>query len=852
MVRSALKLRTFAEEYTSSSNSREFPRETLPSSPKTTPARKVLHATPPVNPPPTLPPLPPPPPVIRFLIDMVTPNELAAILRARVARLVSQWPQYMSQPPTLLHHGLPSPSSSGSPLVQQQNQTGKKLDLATIHSFVAFFYPDDHQIHRSIDISSETLLAHLEGLQTLLSFLSSKELGVIIKNRLISSSPHRSASIHAVVEVIRHLSPEDEESEDLDSIWKQLWLKTSTTTLPSPQVIPLVPSRTLIDVAVATESGPDALPITMAMASATSIPSMRISSSDGARPLKRPKFVASHPIFQDSTDDSRTGISLPPSNPPINDAIYDHSHTSGSTSITMSIPIPKMADPILRPVSTRSFKSPPITLPLEDDGEADAEGDTDTDIDMDVDLAVDVSERSDDKAAVNTLMTSHSLSKGSIGSRFGTPSEGPTIAIPSAAVMAPSPSLTSVNYTDTSNVLPPSTRHCDIPKGPRAMRSLLSNESTYSISSGSRTPSISNVNTLSHISPPNTITTSAAMTPITTLQAKQEAMSGEWGLITRNTELKESGTRQCPIEIADQKIDLQQLPKEAASRRIVSVSFPVKSTVPPAKKPQGIHNTPSPTQSVFTMPRDPPLSSTSSSIFSIPKSTNTTPLRYEGPELPPYDEVMPSNISSKATSDTTIAISALAQSRSKPGRRNKKANKSPSRFSGRSQKSISRSRTSSSPSRSRSADEKRHRLPKKKSLSTKYEIQSSTRKSVKHSHSHSQSDKRAWDSSSRSSSCSTDRSRSESRSRAPYRPRNYSYSRPPSPSSSKDRHWSPEPSRRRERGRSRSRRRRGDENPPTSRTSNGMDHWSPGRDSRRGDTDTTTRSSNIKSRSGRA
>lgn len=336
-------------------------------------------------------------------------------------------------------------------------------------------------------------------------------------------------------------------------------------------------------------------------------------------------------------------------------------------------------------------------------------------------------------------------------------------------------------------------------------------------------------------------------------------MSGEWGLTTKNTELKESGTRYYPIEIADQKIDLQQHVKEPTFRRIGPIPFPGKPTVPPAKKPQGFPNPSSPAQPVFAAPRDPPLPlSSASSIFSILKSTNTTSLRYEGPELPPYDEVMPSRVLPKLTPETGITTSVLAQSRSKPSRRDKKSAMSPSRFSGRSQKSISRSRTSSpSKSRSRSADEKRHRLPKKKLVSTKYETQSSSaRNSTKHSHSHSQSDKRAWDSSSRSSSCSTSRSRSrsESRSRVPYRPRNYSYSRPPSPSSSKDRHWSPEPSRRRERGRSRSRRRRGDENPSTSRTSNGMDHWSPGRDGRRGDdslrTDTTTRSSNVKTRSG--
>lgn len=404
------------------------------------------------------------------LLEMMTPQEFATVLRARVDRLISQWSTYASQS---FSHGLPSPSSSGSPPLQQN---GKRMDMSTIHAFVSFFYPEEHQIHHDADASPDSLLAHLGGLQTLLSFLSSKELRVIIRNRLTSSSASRSASIQAMIEVMRNVSVEEGENEESDLPWKQSWQKTSSTSDQAPV-------KTFVDVGVATEP----LDILMTAVPVASAPVLRPSSPDGPRPpFKRAKYVPSHQLFQNPVDDFRT-TQMSSS---MGDAALDYA--PGTT--TSTIP-PKMADPILRPVSTQSFKSSmhPVTIPVDEEGEADAEGDTDTDIDMDVDLAVDVDVRDDDSKnltiaqVINScrseeaIVTNNSLSKQMIGPTLGSPSE-PTAAV---ASMPAAPN-------DVTGVSIPSTRINEIPRGPRAMRGLLFNESTYSVpsSSGSRTPPV--------------------------------------------------------------------------------------------------------------------------------------------------------------------------------------------------------------------------------------------------------------------------------------------------------------------------------------------------------------------------
>ncbi|GJJ16222.1 hypothetical protein Clacol_010518 [Clathrus columnatus] len=624
MVHSALKRRAFADDFKDLSTSQPSQEHDILKPPSSTTALSSTSNTK-IHPPPhaghtSRAPIP-------VLLEMMTPQEFATVLRARVDRLVSQWPLYASQP---FPHGLPSPSSSGSPLVQSG---GKGIEMSTIHSFVSFFYPEEHHIHHNGDIPPNTLFVHLSGLQTLLSFLSSKELRVVVRNRLTACSSERSPSVQAI------------------------------KNLPASDLSNPVKTKSYVDVGTSTEPSE-----TLAFLA-------RPSSSDEFRPPKRPKYASSYPLFQEVVDDmimkSTSNQNTTPS--------YHHHPDAMSSSVH------KMTDPILRPVSNASFKKSPAAsqvVNIEDDGEADAEGDTDTDIEMDDS----VDERHDSKTLTiaqvinsfrpeehaSTNHTSHSqtsFSNPSLNKPIPTSTLGPS-SESSCGILTNS----AIPKGSTTVIMP--NRVGDIPKGPSTMRGLvMPNESTYTVSSsGSRTPSRQKDLSLSR-------------TDTSSLQVKQELLS-DWETTIISTS-KGDGTNSSPIEVSEgmprvrSVVKEQEHPLHHRSSSIVSSS---SSTLPQTRKfefgasCQGVrsavkeqepiqHRSGSTAFSESTHQQKRKLgASIQDTLNSTFDGGNQSP--YDGHDLPPYDEIMTSNptsMSSKpiaSASDTTSA-STSKQHRSK-------------------------------------------------------------------------------------------------------------------------------------------------------------------------------------------
>ena len=216
MVHSALKRKRYSGELTQSVSSPTILSTTTEynakqgSATKQTSTMETLPRTPPpqVSGGPLFNPLPQvlpkdPRASIRILLELMTPTEFAKLLRARVKRVLAQWPPYPQIPSS---HGLPSPTSSYSSISCNPTDTqddAPDLCPETIQAFISFFRLEDVPIPRSFTL--QELHKHLAALQTLLSFLNSQELRDIVMARLdaAGAEKHRWVTIQGVLDVLQ-------------------------------------------------------------------------------------------------------------------------------------------------------------------------------------------------------------------------------------------------------------------------------------------------------------------------------------------------------------------------------------------------------------------------------------------------------------------------------------------------------------------------------------------------------------------------------------------------------------------------------------------------------------------------
>ena len=218
MVHSALKRKRYSGELTQSVSSPTIlsttpgynAKDLQSSATKQTSTMETLPRTPPpqVSGSPLFIPLPQvlpkdPRASIRILLELMTPTEFAKLLRARVKRVLAQWPPHPQIPSS---HGLPSPTSSYSSISCNPTDTqddAPDLCPETIQAFVSFFRLEDVPIPQSFTL--QELHKHLAALQTLLSFLNSQELRDIVMARLdaAGAEKHRWVTIQGVLDVLQ-------------------------------------------------------------------------------------------------------------------------------------------------------------------------------------------------------------------------------------------------------------------------------------------------------------------------------------------------------------------------------------------------------------------------------------------------------------------------------------------------------------------------------------------------------------------------------------------------------------------------------------------------------------------------
>lgn len=152
---------------------------------------------------------------VKMLLELMTPSEFAKLLRARVKRVLAKWP-----PPSVLSssHGLPSPTSSSSSASCRPTDTldPQELGPGTIQAFISFFRSEDMPTPHCLTL--QELHTHVIALQTLLSFLTSRELRDIINTRLnaCGSERDRLAAVQGVLDVMRNTGKDDDD-RDADS-----------------------------------------------------------------------------------------------------------------------------------------------------------------------------------------------------------------------------------------------------------------------------------------------------------------------------------------------------------------------------------------------------------------------------------------------------------------------------------------------------------------------------------------------------------------------------------------------------------------------------------------------------------
>ncbi|KAF8515743.1 hypothetical protein JB92DRAFT_50512 [Gautieria morchelliformis] len=223
MVHSALKRKRYSDDSTqsalcSNSSSSATVVANIPTGYSTptlhrTPTRKSssMHNIAPTSPPqtpgspfldPSLVPSHDPRASVRMLLELMTPSEFSKLLRARVDRVLAKWPPPVVSP----SHGLPSPTSSSSSASYRPRDSPEAQDPTprAIHAFVSFFRSED--MPSPPGLSLQELHTHLIALQTLLSFLTSRELRDIVRTRLNGSGDerHRWATIQGVMDVLRN------------------------------------------------------------------------------------------------------------------------------------------------------------------------------------------------------------------------------------------------------------------------------------------------------------------------------------------------------------------------------------------------------------------------------------------------------------------------------------------------------------------------------------------------------------------------------------------------------------------------------------------------------------------------
>lgn len=137
----------------------------------------------------------------KHFLDDVTPPEFAKRLRAKVKHLLKTWPPQSASTVSTTSASSLTPSDACSP------------SFESVRGFAAFFRTQGSSGSSPIDLSATTSLQalhnHLLALQTLLSFLSARELQDIVRARLSEIGKDRSAAVQGLMDVMR--DPRSEE-----------------------------------------------------------------------------------------------------------------------------------------------------------------------------------------------------------------------------------------------------------------------------------------------------------------------------------------------------------------------------------------------------------------------------------------------------------------------------------------------------------------------------------------------------------------------------------------------------------------------------------------------------------------
>ncbi|KAF8519831.1 hypothetical protein JB92DRAFT_1964881 [Gautieria morchelliformis] len=137
----------------------------------------------------------------KHFLDGMTPPDFSKLLRAKVKHLLKTWPPQRAS--TIAAASSSSSTSSGT----------YSPSFETVRAFAAFFRTQDSPGPSPMDLSPATSLQalhhHLLALQTLLSFLSARELQDIVRARLNESGSDRSAAVQGLMDVMRSSGGDD-------------------------------------------------------------------------------------------------------------------------------------------------------------------------------------------------------------------------------------------------------------------------------------------------------------------------------------------------------------------------------------------------------------------------------------------------------------------------------------------------------------------------------------------------------------------------------------------------------------------------------------------------------------------